>query len=920
MKFARTACFSALVLGLSACNWGDSAADHLAQANQYLAGADYTSAIIELKNALQLDNESAEARYLLGVAYLETGDMASAQKELERAQQLGWPDSEIRPALAQALLAQGEFTRVREISSRGLASEQEASVLASQAMAALAEGDTWEAQEQIDKALLKAPDSTDVLMASARLLASNDDLEGATAALDKVISLDPKRAPAWSLRGDILAGQKDFTGALAAYGQSISLQQKNFGDQFKQTLLNLQLGNVEAAQAGADQLLTWAPQHPGASYIQGLLHYQGGRYAAAISSLAVTEPAFQHYPLALFFLGSANLVQGNMDQAANLAARFHKLAPDSVQGRKLLATIRLQEGKDAAVQTLLQPVLESAPDDVDALNLTANALLRMGKTDEGIALLSRVATLQPDSPVAQVRLGAGLLIAGQEADATQHMETALELNPEFQQADILLVLNQLQKRDFPAAIKAAEAYQRRHLTSITPHNLLGKVYQEAGQPDAARASYQRALTLDAGDPAANHNLAQMALASNDLAAARKHYEAILAAHEDAVPAMVQLALLDARQGNEASLVAHLEQAMAAAPTELQPRLLLARYYLGKGKAEQVAPLFSSLDAQLQKSPDVLQVLAMAQLSSKDAGAAQFTLEQLLESAPDSAPIRHMMAMAATVSGDNKRAEQELQRALALDENYLPSRIALARLALATGSIPEFETQLEKLTALAADNPDVLLLQAASAQRAGNKQNALKLAEKAFVIAPSTATVVAVASYQEAAGDQAAALERYRVWLDKNPDDITARMAFANTLQLAGRLDDASQQYAAVLEADPVNVIALNNQAWILREKDSAQALEYARRAAELAPDSADVLDTLAMVEYASGNYARAQRSIERALKKHPNHPSMLYHSAMIAAALEDKAAARATLKKLLATHTDFAEIAEAEALAGKLGD
>jgi tetratricopeptide (TPR) repeat protein len=146
------------------------------------------------------------------------------------------------------------------------------------------------------------------------------------------------------------------------------------------------------------------------------------------------------------------------------------------------------------------------------------------------------------------------------------------------------------------------------------------------------------------------------------------------------------------------------------------------------------------------------------------------------------------------------------------------------------------------------------------------------------------------------------------------------MALANSLQVAGQFDDAGQQYATVLKADPVNVIALNNQAWILREKNSAQALEYARKAAELAPDSAEVLDTLAMVEYASKDYARAQRSIERALKKNPKHPSMLYHSAMIAAALDDKAAARATLKKLLATHTDFPEIAEAEALAGKLGD
>jgi len=358
--------------------------------------------------------------------------------------------------------------------------------------------------------------------------------------------------------------------------------------------------------------------------------------------------------------------------------------------------------------------------------------------------------------------------------------------------------------------------------------------------------------------------------------------------------------------------------MAAAPTELQPRLLLARYYLGKGKPEQVAQLFTGLDEQQQKTAEVLQVMAMAQLSSKDAGAAQFTLQQLLEAAPDSAPIRHMMAMAAAGTGDNERAAEELRRALALDENYLPSRIALARMALATQSMPEFEEQLEKLTALAADNPDVLLLQAASEQRAGNADAALELAEKAFGIAPATATLVAVASYQEAAGDQAGAFKRYALWLDEHPTDITARMAFANALQLARQLDAAQLQYAEVVQSSPDNVIALNNQAWIIRHQDPAKALEYARRASELASDSADVLDTLAVVEYINKDYARAQRSIERALKANPAHPSLLYHSAMIAAAAGDKAGARATLERLLASKPDFPEIADARVLLDEL--
>ena len=130
----------------------------------------------------------------------------------------------------------------------------------------------------------------------------------------------------------------------------------------------------------------------------------------------------------LFFLGSAQLMEGNLDQAAVQAAHFHSIAPQSIRGRKLLATIYLQEGKYGDVQELLRPVLDANPDDVDALNLMSNALLRDGKTDEGITLLSRVAELQPDSPVAQVRLGAGLLMGGKGDDAAQHMETALELN------------------------------------------------------------------------------------------------------------------------------------------------------------------------------------------------------------------------------------------------------------------------------------------------------------------------------------------------------------------------------------------------------------------------------------------------------------------------------------------------------------
>jgi len=913
----RILLLSITLLALAACG-GDDFDQYVAQAEDAIANSEYKEATIELKNALRLQPDSAQARFLLGKVYLTTADMSSAEKELRRAQQLGWSRDDVMPALAEALLKQGELAKVREMSAGGLTADAQATLLAMQARATLAEGDEQAAEELIDKGLVAAPKSIQALIAKARVLASKKDLEGASALVDQVISLDSGQGQAWSLRGDILTIQQDFKGAIAAYSQALSLQENDYEDLFKRGILNLQSGDYESAQRDAKKLLSKSKNSPGGNYIQGLVHFQAGRYADAITALSVAEQASKQYPLALFFLAVANLNQGNMDIATGQAERFHESMPDSVQGRNLLASIRLQQGNWSAVHSLLQPVLDSEPDDIAALNLKTNALLREGKIDEGLELLSKVAQLQPDSAEAQVRLGAALLLGDKGDAAVEHIETALKLNPEFEVADILLVRNYLQARDFPAAIAAAEAYQKRHPTSVTPHNLLGSVYLQAGDPKRAQEAFRSALALDKSDPAANHSLAQMVLGENDIAGARKFYETALAGHPDSVSSLIQLAMLDAREGNETALVTHLEQAKSADSAALQPRLLLARYYLAKGKPEQVAPLFAGLDARVQKSPEVLELQAMAQIAGKDPSAAQLTLEQLLKSAPDSAPIRHAMAMAMAGLGDNKRVKEELQRAVELDANYMPSRLALARLALANQSSAEFEEHLAKLIAQAPNHPDVLLLQAAGAKKSGDINTARSLAEKAFSLSPSTVTLGVLAAYEEAAGDSKSAGTRYVTWLEEHPEDVSVRMAYASSLLSKQQFDQAGEQFSTLLKGDPGNVMALNNQAWILRDKNPVQALEYARRAAELAPDSAAVLDTLALVEHSNKEYRSAERNIKRALTAAPDEPTMMYHSAMIAVALNDQANARAILEKLLATNTDFPEIAEAKALLAQL--
>ncbi len=906
-----------LVISLAAC--GESSEQYIASARDALASGDRAAAIIELKNALGEDPDSAESRWLLGKLYLDTGDALSAEKELLRAQALDWNPDEVRPALARALLAQGRFEDVRALDYRKLSPTAAADLLAGRALAELAEGNVDEADRLVDLALDRDADAIDARRTRARILASQGDLPDALELVDSLLAATPGDAGSWSLKGDILLRQGQLEAAREALGQSITLSGTAYGDRFKRALISLQLQDVEAARTDAAQMLKSAPQHPAGNYVQGLLDFQEQKYDEAITALSLAEPAAEQYPLILFYLGAAHLVEGNRDQAAAFANRFYSLVPEDVNGRKLLAVIRLQQGRTRETQELLQPVLETHPDDIGALNIQANALLRDGQTDKGLDLLARIARLQPDSPVAQLRLGAGLLLSGQGEQAGEHLETALELDPQYQQADILLVMNHLREKDYDGAIEAAKAYQRRNLTSATPYNVLGRVYLAAGRPAEARDAFERALGLEPGNPSAHLSLAQMATAAGDATTARQHYAAILEKQPDNLPTLLQLAQLEARAQDEQAMVTWLERAMDAHREALEPRIMLARYYLGTGKPDRVAPLFADLDKLQKRVPQVLELTALAQLSAKQPADASLTLQQLLDASPDTAGYHYLLAMAQGGSGDVTQAKQQLARALELDQNHLPSLVALARIAAAENQPEAFARYLARAEALSPDAPNVLRLRALAANRQGDTGQAIDLTARALAAGPDTQTLLELAAYQTRAGRKDEARALLQQWVADHPADATARLALANDLQLAGDVRGASAQYQTLLESDPDNLVALNNLAWYLRQQNPKQALDYIRRAAELAPERPEVLDTLAVIEHINGDNPQAYRNIQRALAGAPGNPSMRYHRALIEAALDRKQEAIATLEELLGNDSEpFPEQQEAAQLLATL--
>ncbi|MEZ0148429.1 MAG: XrtA/PEP-CTERM system TPR-repeat protein PrsT [Candidatus Reddybacter sp.] len=498
---------------LLACGENTTATEYLKNAKRYLGDGEPAAATIELKNALKSDAKNAEARWLLGKIYYDLNDMPSADKELRRAKQLGVPAEQVLPLLAQAFLKQAKFDELQALSAGSLAGEPLATLLAAQGLGKLAQDEVAEAGELIERAVGEAPNLAYAQMAKAHLLQVGGDAALVRVQLDVVFALAPDYLPALGLLGDLELQKNKLEAAEQAYTRAIdvgSSSAEDFANRLKRALVLIALQQYDAAQVDATYLLARAPKHPSAHYVQGLIYFQQKKVAEAKEAFDQALPAKGSYPQILYYLAALHLLEGEREQATAYASEFYGIALGNIAGRKLLATIRLDERDYAQVEALLRPVLALGQNDVGTMNLLANALLRQGKTDEAIDLLSEVAELEPDSPTAQMCLGAGMLAGGEQA-GVEHIESALRLNPDYQQGEILLVLNYLREKELDKALAAAEAYRDRQPEIATPYNLLGRVHITAERRNEAQEALQKARAVAPGAPLACQSLALFAM-------------------------------------------------------------------------------------------------------------------------------------------------------------------------------------------------------------------------------------------------------------------------------------------------------------------------------------------------------------------------------------------------------------------------
>lgn len=301
----------------------------------------------------------------------------------------------------------------------------------------------------------------------------------------KTVILNPRDAVQWTLFYTAAVSPRDYPFILASPARAKS-ELATTTDPLRIAQLQHDAGNLEAAlTALKDQTSSEA------SATRGWILLEQNKIREALEQL---NRAPQELPRVRLGLSLAHF---RLNQLAD-AYRYVRDPGTNDSLKQQKAMLDLLSGDAASARTALESVSKGSPSYALVQGLLSNVYLTQNNKDKALAAAQQGIQADPGSPSAWLNLSLVQQSMFDLPGATQSVEKALELDPDFLQADV-----QYSKLLFGAGNSGkAETVIRRAL-GLAPeeagaHSILGFILLGRGRTDEARVSFERALQYDNG--------------------------------------------------------------------------------------------------------------------------------------------------------------------------------------------------------------------------------------------------------------------------------------------------------------------------------------------------------------------------------------------------------------------------------------
>jgi tetratricopeptide (TPR) repeat protein len=868
-------CLAAVVL--AGCSPAARKARALERADRYFKAGDYDKAKIEYMNALRADHQNAIAFQQLGAIWFEEGAPLRAGGFLLRARELAPHNLDSRLKLARVFMSIGRLT---EASQEAMAILQQ-SPANGEALRVLAE--TARVPEEIDHAaqqLLKSPERDNVSfnLASADIAMRKGDLAAAELEVQRALELDPKSSSAHLTMATVHLLQKDAPGAEREFKSAADLAPARSSTRLKYAEFEGQIGRtdqarstlVEMTRQAPDYFPAWCllsqialgekkydeslrllenvfsrdPDNLDARLLQTDVLIAKGEVPKAVKELERLDQNYPDAALIKYRLARAYLQNSNSTQALATAQQAVTLKPDYAEASLLLGELNLRAGDAQSVAGAMEQLLKRYPNLTPAQLLLAGAYQSLGRLDDSAAVIRDQIKAAPQSPDAYFRLGLILRQQNKADEARQAFEKALELSPGNLPSIDQLVELDISKKNFEAAMQSIRPELEKTPASAGAHFLEGKIYAAQGDLDRAEAALVKTLELDPNFSSAYELLISSYLAANKLPEAVKELQAFLSKSPNDPRALMTLGLIYDRMKDYPKARDAYEKLLSISPENVEAMNNLAYLYSEKfnqlDKAYELARKARTLQPA---NPAVIDTLGWALYKR---GQYQEALTLLRDSAgklPDNPEAQFHLGMTSYMMGETEAARRALQRAANAASDFPGKQEARRRLALlegGTGKSAELST--EELEAL----------------------------------------------------------------LKQQPNDIIARTRLAETYEKQGAFAKAGAAYEEALKVNPKLLSATIKSAQLnagpLRNKE--KALDFAKKARDLAPTDPRVAGILGGVVYQTGNFSWAYSLLQESARQVGDDTAILHDYAWAAYSLGKVSEAQQIMQRILKTAPD----------------
>jgi putative PEP-CTERM system TPR-repeat lipoprotein len=888
---------------------------------------DMPGAVIQLKNALQIDKGMLPVHVLLGKALLANGEMIAAEAAFNEALRLGVDRAEVIVPLAQAVNGLGRPQDVLDdvrFPVEGLPRVTRADLLLVKAGAAGDLGKPREAMVAILAARALQPDAPESWLSEVPMRIRARQFSEARSAADRAVSLAPAAAEPLYVRGSVEHAAGSVAAALDYYERALKLKPAHLESLVARAGIYLDLGRTDEARADLEALRNTAPRDPRATYLRALLAERQGSAGEARTALAdvtalldpVPMDSMRYRPQLLMLGGLSHFGLGQLEKAKPYLEMIQRDQPSS-PAAKLLGRMHVMDRSfDRAVE-VLGAYLRSQPRDVQAQLLLADAHLAQGRHARAVQVLQSALEAN-DVPRLRAALGLALVRADRPSEALPYLEAAYRQDPAPLGSGMALANLYLRAHQPRRAADVASALLKRHPEHAPLQILMGAVHAQLGDAVRARAAFDKALSLQPGMAEATLNLARLDVQDKNIAAALQRLDQLLAREPQHVEALMERGLLAERQGRNDEAAGFYARAFDhSGPQDLKPGLMLITHYL---RTDRVSAAAKAVEQLTLKAPDHLSVHmanARVAMAAKDLASTKAYLTRASRAAEFDPELQVQVARLQMQAQDPKGAQYGLEKALKTAPDHLIAQAMMVEAEIALGQLAEAEQRSRTLVSKYPRLAPVQALVGDVAAARGLLPAALTAYRRAHELAPDSISLLRV--YRVMQRDDAAGGRRFlQQWLKKHPDDVEVLQALAGAYAREGDFVAAKSTYTQVLQRQPDNADALNNLAHVLIRLNDPGAMQVADRALALRPETPHVLGTAGWAAFQAGQSDRALQLLRDARLRDPSNAETRFYLATVLASAGRSAEARRELEVALGSGHGFASADAARTLLDRL--